>query len=319
MLRIHVSSVVILFTAVACSTPSSEEPSSFAGGRHQVAATETVSSSTEVQNDQQPTDRSPVQGDGTVSRLVNASDTHGGVTVKVSQVRYSAEATTIDMTVFVDREFGLGWDAELPPEYVYLLNDFQLKDDQGRLVTNTSGEYGLATSDPSGQIAFDHHYIFDAPQADATELTLHMSSVVIGNLSAHYTIEVSLDGRGIGDAWDFDKQAKFGPLLVVFAQARLREATEQLHSFRLETDYSYAASEFEGSSIQPTCVRMYPAGDPFFRLQDSGCAESQPTSYIEFKSPASLSPPLASQPIQLTAVTDLVVDGPWIISWPIER
>lgn len=320
MARFHVASLLVLLSAVACSTPSEARgSSSTAEGERDILA-EQPGSSLDVPKDNQ----SAAPSNGTVGEFVsypvNTSATHGGVTVRIRQVRYSPLATMIDLVVLADRDYGFVWDEELPPQYAYLLNDFQLVDDRGRLVANRSGEYRFARSESAREVAFDHSYVFDAPSPDATELTLQMSSVVLGNVRALDTIEFELEGFVIGDEWLLDSKVVFGPLSLVLERARLGEAAAELHSFRLETDYSFEATQFEGTTIRPTCVRMYSArNSSFSSLQDSGCVEHESTTFVEFGSAKILNPSMPIQPIQFMAITDVIVDGPWNITWRIER
>ena len=268
--------------------------------------------------------RRATQSDGELDRQTvyvpdDVSQTHGGVTVRISRVVYSSAETIIELTVLASPEYGFIWDELLLPQYAYLLNDFELTDDQGRVVRGTSGEYGFARSDPSRQVAFDHRYSFEAPSAGAKVLSLEMSSVILGNLYASQVMGFSLEDVTLGHEWELNQTIEFGPISVVFERARLVEATGQLHSFRLEADYSHVASEFQGTLIHVTCLRMYPVlNSSFSNPQDSNCEEAASISYIEFGSAKILNPALPSRPLQLRAVTDIIVEGPWTLSWLIE-
>lgn len=320
MFRIPIASMLTMLLTSACSVASPTDYPAAVNDQEVRSLVEDRTLSEEADDHRPASPANAEAREQTVDRLDGVSQSHGGVTVRVDQVTYSPHETAIDLVVLADREYGFGWDEELPPQYSYLLNGFQLVDDHGRLVRNTTGEYGFARSDPSGNVAFDHHYRFGTPTADATELTLQFSSVILGNLYARDIMEFSLDGLSVGDEWEVHQPVVFGPLFVVFDRVRLAEGTGQLHSFRLEADRSAGASEFMGASVRATCIRMYPVVNPSFRrLQDSNCSETGLISYIEFGSAGVLNPSLPTQPLKLRAVTDLVVDGPWTISWPIEN
>lgn len=320
MSRIPMVTLISLLLTAACSTTSTTEYPARVSEQDVDGSAEDLGLAPGSYDYRPRGTKFPDPDGHTTYRPDGAYQTHGGVTVRVTEVSYSSREMIMDLVVLAERQYGFLWDEELLPQYAYVLNDFQLVDDQGREVRSISGEYGFARSDPSGRVAFDHHYLFEVPAADAKELTLQLSSVVLGNLYAGTVTEFSFEGLTIGDEWELHQPVIFGPLSVVLDRARLREATGQLHSFRLEADYSHSPSEFMGTSIHPTCLRMYPWFNPSFSsLQDSGCVDSAATSYIEFGSAKMLNPSLPKQPLQVRAITDLVVGGPWIMSWSIEN
>lgn len=316
--RLHLAVFISLIAGACGITPATHRP------------LQTPNQSPDVDNaspSSPPDDIAPQKADRaeadlpreTVYQPLELYQTYGGVTVQISKVVYSPTAATVELVVFATREYGFTWDDPVQPQYAYL-NDILLADDEDSIVRQTSGEYGFARSDPSGLTAFDHVLTFEAPGPNAKALYFEISSIIISNLEAWYPIEFDFSDLSLGDSWQVDQSRDIGPISVVLGTARLIEASDPLHSFRLELDYLAKAREYRGAPIRVTCVRLFrePNSD-FSRLQDSNCVDDLPTSYIEFGSPKILGPSLPLRPVQLRASTDIVVEGPWNLSWPIDQ
>lgn len=153
----------------------------------------------------------PVETAVTPTEVPDAPALTDQIYITLQDVRYSSEATVIDLTVHTDAR----WVPDVPtasPPLGLMARDMQLTDSEGREYPGQGVWGGVATVDPAtGKGLFDLSLQFGPIAPDAGQLALAFN-LEFTNLPAAEVLTIALDGRQPGDTWTEAQAISFAGL-----------------------------------------------------------------------------------------------------------
>jgi hypothetical protein len=248
----------------------------------------------------------PVETAVTPTEVPDAPALTDQIYITLQDVRYSSEATVIDVTVHTDAR----WVPDVPtasPPLGLMARDMQLTDSVGREYPGLGVLGGLATVDPTnGSGLFDLSLQFGPIAPNAGQLALAFN-LEFTNLPAAEVLTIALDGRQPGDTWTEAQAITFAGLPLDVDYALTPHAGGPADALLL----ALHVAPPDWPDIRLLCLTLYGSSQALDLTNQ--CADSDGSISHHY----ALNEGLPDEPVRLFMSGSLYLEPAWQLTWAV--